>query len=324
MKKVSIFAALFVLLIAHIPANAEIKKAGQAGLKFLDVTMSARSAGMGDAFLMIGDDANALFYNPAGIAQMNAKFDVFAGMVNWIADINFQAAGLVVNAGNWGCIGVNYISVDYGDIHGTKYDETVDAGYSETGLISAGAYAAGLSYARRLTNKFMMGGKIQFAYEHLGSSLLSDSTEVKNEVSGLVFDFGTMFYPGSGSFRLGMTVSNFSTQFQYEQYPFQLPLTFRVSAAFDILDLFGGHPDNSLVVDIEGIHPRDYTQRLHIGGEYWFRNMFAIRAGYKFNYDVENITAGFGINMLGLKFDYSYCNSEVFDRLDRFSLGYSF
>ncbi|HEX4046465.1 MAG TPA: hypothetical protein VH309_01450, partial [Elusimicrobiota bacterium] len=52
-------AALAVLLAA--PARAA----------FLDLGAGARAPGMGDAFTALADDAYAIHYNPAGLAQLD-------------------------------------------------------------------------------------------------------------------------------------------------------------------------------------------------------------------------------------------------------------
>lgn len=332
MKKLTVFLRVFLLsTVFLIPIHSfAIMKVGQTGLQFLKVGVGARPAAMGEAFTMVGNDANAIFYNPAGIAKMRSKFDVFASRTNWIAGINYNAAGLVINGGLWGNFGISIISPKYPKIIGTRVAAT-EEGYEETGDIEPGAFALGIAYARELTDKFTVGGQIKYCSQNLGSNLFSDGDTVKNQVSGLSYDFGTIFYPGLKSFRLGMTISNFSAQFKYQETAFQLPLTFKIGFAMDILDFWGEHADNSLVLCFDAIHPRDYTERIHIGGEFWFRDMMALRAGYKFNYDEEGLTAGVGFKTppiagmdWSVKFDYAYSNFGVFDTVNRFSLGISF
>jgi len=172
-----------------------------------------------------------------------------------------------------------------------------------------------------------LGGQVKYAYQHLGSNSYDDGISQKNEVKGLAFDFGTIFYPGLQSLRLGMSIRNFSSQFKYEEESFQLPLTFMIGAAVDVLDFMGEH-DNALLIAIDAIHPRDYTERIHIGAEYLFMNMFAFRAGYKVNYDEESFSAGIGfvqnLGGFGLSLGYSYSDLSVFDAVNRISFGFSF
>ncbi|HKJ66533.1 MAG TPA: PorV/PorQ family protein [bacterium] len=327
MEKITRYWILcLLLLIAGTGQAQDLKKVAQTGLQFLKVDLSARPAAMGGAYTMVGDDASAMFYNPAGMAHMTSGTNIFATRTNWIADIAYTAGAASKTIGNIGTFGVNFISCDYGEIIGTRVSSDV-SGFEETGNVDVGAYALGVSYARRLSNKFTIGGQVKYAYQHLGESTLSEDETVTNEVGGVAFDFGTMFYPGFRSFRLGMSVRNFSQQFKYAEEGFQLPLTFRIGFAMDVLDLVGDH-NNSFVLALDAIHPRDYTERIHVGGEYWWMNMLALRAGYKTNYDEESLSFGFGFRQafsgINLKIDYAYSPMDRFSNVNRFTIGASF
>jgi len=308
----------------------ELKKVGQTGLQFLKADMSARSAGMGGAFIMVGNDANAMFYNPAGLAMMQTGFDAFGTMTQWIAGITYTAVGVAKSVGSIGHFGLTFISADYGDIVGTRVAAT-EAGYELTGNVDVSALAVGAVYAREISSKFFMGGQVRYASQHLGSSILeAGGAEVENKVGGLSYEFGSIFYPGLvSSLRLGMSIRNFSPQFKYEQEGFQLPLTFTIGVAADALEFLGmGGGSHSLLVAVDALHPRDYTERVHLGLEYWFMDMVALRGGYKFNYDEESFTFGggikYGVGGIGLKIDGAYSAFGVFDNVTRFTVGVSF
>lgn len=334
MKKIHRLAtvALMALLLAT-PADAVIKKVAQTGLQFLKIDMSARSAAMGSAFTMVGDDANAMFFNPAGISKFKSGIDVFATQTKWFADISYNAAGVLLGLGNAGTIGLNFITADYGDIIGTRVSSAA-AGYEETGNLTVGAYTAGLVYSRQLSSKFYVGGQLRYAHQHLGASTLPTATEgetedVENKVNGLAYEIGTMFYPGViNSFRLGMSVKNFSPQFKYQDEAFQLPLTLTLGAAVDVFEMLGGNENNSLLIAVDALHPRDYTERIHLGLEYTLMNILSLRAGYKFNYDIESFSAGAGIQYpiggMKLKIDYAYSASILPVNFNRITLGVSF
>jgi hypothetical protein len=329
MKKLIGFLLILILIGITPVKSFAIKKLGQTGLKFLDVCVGARPAAMGEAYTVVSDDVNAIFHNPAGIAQMEAeKIDITVSRTEWFADISYNAIGIAINGGIWGNFGLSLIPApDYGDIFGTVVSDN-EQGYEETGLVDVSAFAMGLAYGRKLTDKFMIGGQVKYAYQHLGSNPMLDRetdslyTQV-NELSTLAYDFGTIFYPGFKSFRFGMSVRNFSGAVKYEVYNFQLPLTFKIGVGMDILDFFGEHPGQSFLLAIDAVHPRDYTQRLQIGGEYSIGSL-KLRAGYKFNYDEEGLCAGVGIYASGVKIDYAYNAFGKFDLVNRITLGISF
>ncbi len=326
MKKIfCLFIFLSMGLLCLSPAFA-IDKTAQTGLQFLKIDVGARAAAMGGSYAMVGNDATAMFYNPAGLAYMEKDYSVFFGRTQWLADITYNAGGVAKSFGNFGVFGLSVIASDYGDMVGTMYAAT-EQGYTVTGSLNVGAYAVGLSYAKSLTNKFSIGGQVKYCAQQLGSNLMSDGTTMENDVNGFAYDFGTMFYPGFKSFRLGMFIRNFSPEFKYVEEGFELPLTFVLGFAMDILDFWGEH-SNPLLISVDAIHPRDYSERIHVGAEYLFMNMFALRAGYKFNYDVEGLSAGLGfkadVGGFAVDLGYAYSDTEFFDAVNRISVGFSF
>ena len=56
-------------------------------------------------------------------------------------------------------------------------------------------------------------------------------------------------------------------------------------------------------------------------------NTFALRGGYRFNYDEEGLTLGAGLNygLSGFKFklDYAYVDVGLFEQVHMFSIGMS-
>jgi len=330
---IKILTIVFISIVLVIPAQATWKKVAQAGLQFLKIDMSARSVGMGSAFTMMGSDANSMFHNPSGIAYFDSKYDFFLTNTTWIADISYIGGGLLINFGDVGTFGLNFMTADYGEIIGTRITST-DAGFEETGNIGGdvGAYMVGLVYAKKLSEKFAMGGQLKYIVQTLGKSQLTLGGDlVDNEVSGLAFEFGTTFYPGLvESFRFGISIKNFSQEFKYQQERFELPLTFVIGFAVDAFDIIGNNDQktHSLMIAMDAIHPRDYTERIHLGAEYWFMDMIALRSGYKFNYDEEGYSVGAGAKLsvggLDIKLDYAYSDFGVFDSVNRISFGVSF
>ena len=326
LRYVSIIAAL-ALGLTSVDAAAQMKKVAQTGLQFLKIDISPRVAAMGGAFSMVGNDATAMMYNPAGMVNVES-FDVYAARTTWIDDISYSAAGAAKNFGGaWGTFGLSVRTADYGDVIGTRVSNN-QQGFEETGQLNVGALAIGASYARRLSTRFSIGGRVSYASQRLGSNMIEGGGMEDNEVGGTAYDFGTIYYPGFRSLRIGMSLRNFSQQFQYVEDTFELPLTFYIGAAMDVLDLVGSPSGNSLTLAVDAIHPRDYTERVHVGGEFVFRDVLALRAGYKFNYDIESFSLGFGVRQdfggWGVKADYAYSDLDLFGTANRFSLGASF
>jgi hypothetical protein len=65
--------------------------------------------------------------------------------------------------------------------------------------------------------------------------------------------------------------------------------------------------------------------REHFGGEYSYRRMFALRAGYKAGYDSQGATFGFGVVYHEIGVDYAFLpvSNDLGDS-HRFALSFSF
>jgi hypothetical protein len=328
MKKFIVFISLLIFVIS-VNVYA-VDKVAQAGYGFLDVGTGARACGMGQAFTVLGQDASALFYNPSGIGEIDNRFDLSVGGTQWIADINYLYLAAVLNAGVWGNFGFSLIYPDYGDdFYGTQVVAGPEGeGWEDTGILDVGAFCAGFGYARKFTDKFTVGIQAKYVSQHLGENEKGDSVAgyylEDNKSSTVSFDFGLLFYPGFKSFAFGMSVRNFSPRVAYEKIGFDLPLTFALGVGMDILDLFGDYPDYSFNIGAEMLHPRDWQEQYNVGGEFGYKDMIFLRAGYKFNSYAEGLNAGIGINLRGAKIDYSYSKHDIYDIINRVSAGFSF
>lgn len=329
-KKAVYLLITLSLFISTSQAQVGLKKLGQSTMNFLKVSISPKYAAMGDAPTAIVDDARSMFYNPAGLAGVSSGINAFVSNTQWIADINYIAGGLAKSFGNLGTFGVNFLSVDYGDIQGAELLSQADPqGYQTTGKVNFGAYAVGLSYARQISNQFSMGGQIQYVGQNLGKTELAIGT-AKNAINKVTLNFGVKFFPGYKSFRFAMSIRNFSSAAKYQEISAQLPLIFRVGVGIDLLDLVAPSHNsrNSLLVSTEFLHPNNYTERINIGGEYKLAGLIALRGGYEFNRDLAAISAGFGVTpTIGgnpFELNYSYSAFDVFSGVNRFSVVASF
>jgi len=125
-----------------------------------------------------------------------------------------------------------------------------------------------------------------------------------------------------------MSIRNFSQEMIYEQYNFELPITFTIGIAADLFEMLELSNSQSLLLALDAVHPRDYTERVHVGLEYGLNNMFFLRTGYKFNYDSEGLSLGAGVKVSlgGIATHISYALSQAgeFSPVNRISISASF
>lgn len=317
---------LMVLCVTTTTLYPE-KKLGQTGFQFLSVGSDARIGGLADAITSLELNSSSLFANPAGMARMNQSIDFTVSQNTWIADILYNAFSFAISPldGRYGVIGLTLTAVDYGEVQGTMVWSN-EQGYIDTDILNPSAFSAGLGYARALTDKFSIGGQVKYVGQQLGRSVVpdGDSLKVKKNLTFTpAFDFGTIYKTGFKSLAFGMSVKNFSGEIEYEKESFELPLTFRIGIAMDVLDFIENITNHSFWVSIDATHPRSYPEQVNVGLEYKYLDLFSARLGYMFVSDEQDIAFGFGLSKFGLTLDYSYAPFGVFDPVQRFTLRFS-
>ncbi|MDZ7402438.1 MAG: PorV/PorQ family protein [candidate division KSB1 bacterium] len=321
---------IIMVLLFTLPAHAGgVKKIAQTGMKWLSIPVGARATALGGAYTALVNDASSIFWNPAGMALAEGRH-IFLSQNRWIADITINAGALVYNADDWGVFGASFSAVDWGTIHGTQRASTA-TGFVETGDFSPTDWALGVSYARRMSTQFSFGANVKFVHEKLGETLegtFDSPRTFSAEMSLVAFDIGTLYYTGFKDLRFGMSLQNFSQEKAYRAESFPLPLTFKFGLAMNVFNLWMDQQDHNLTVAIDALHPRDYSERLHFGCEYSFKNILFLRGGYKTNYDEEDLAFGagllFNISGMGVGLDYSYLQFKNFDAVHTFSFDFKF
>jgi Uncharacterised protein family (UPF0164) len=330
--------AAFALLLASFWLQASGARA-EAGfgsqrvatsmLTFLKIGVGARAVGLGEAFTPVADDATAMYWNPAGLANLAGKH-VHVSHASWPADIDYENAIFTMPFQLIeGAIGLEIASLrttlDY-----TSTDEPLPNGrtFGYSDLL------VGLGLARQFTDRFSFGGAVKYLREDLGS-----------EVGGSVLqswslDVGTNFQLPYHGFRVSMAWTNFGPDFQppggFVTHPpggqpsdvqyasFSPASVFAFGAAIEPLS----RDHYRLLATLQFDHPADGQELIKGGAELWIDEMVALRTGYNPRADALRFSAGFGLRgSLGgrwLQADYAYTDGNDLGRIDRFSLEVQF
>jgi long-subunit fatty acid transport protein len=321
-----------LLLIAIIiglagTTQAQFKKVGRTSMQFVKIGIGARETAMGEASIANLNNVNAMFWNPAGLTKVQGQ-EAAVHYTKWFADLNLMSAAAAVNLGSFGVVGVNYTILNYGDLEEAFVTSPTGGMDTRTGNMFTGKdMSLGFSYARQFTDKLSIGVSAHYIREDLH----------KYYSSIWAFDVGSYYETGWKGIRIAMSAQNFSSQARWmysgdeTRQSFEIPLLYRIGASIDLLggkDLFLGGDWNThrFTLNMDAIHSNDYSERVHIGGEYVFLDQFALRGGYRFNYDEGNFSVGVGFNThfsgVNVKLDYSYVNMDYLDSPHRFSLSF--
>lgn len=321
-KKIYILVILF--FITNSVTEAQLfpilggQRAGISTAQFLKIGVGGRAAALGESFVAISDDASALYWNPAGLAQFSENQVIFSHNI-WLVDINHDFLGAVYHLDADNSFGVSLTSLSMDKMPVT----TEFAPFGNGEFFTFSDIALSVSYARRMTEQFSFGGTVKYIEETLD----------KLKMRGVMMDIGTYYRTGLGSTRFAVAVSNFGAELapdgevvlignrkKSEWQSFAPPTMFRIGFALEPYQ----DDQHKLTTSIQLNHPNDNSENVSLGVEYSWSKMLYLRGGYKINVDEQDYSFGAGINVpisiAQFSFDYAYANFERLGSAHRFSI----
>lgn len=316
---ITLFVAAAFIISSNIlsaQSGGVIVKRGTTAAPFLEIGIGARSVAMGESYVAAANDASAMYWNPSGLALMETSEGIFSH-TTWFAGISMDYAGVALNLGDAGVIGAGFYVMNSGTIAVTTEERPEGNG----DLYSVQDMSVGVSYARRLTNRFVIGGTVKYIHQTLWQ--LSAST--------VALDGGLQYVTPLKGLTMGLSISNFGGTLRYEgsnlavRYDpdlrvqgnndgvvadiharsWNLPLIFRFGVQYDIIML----EDHRLVMTGDVLYPNNNNNYLNVGAEYGLLSKFFLRGGYSglFMPDREGgFSVGGGVNLYSLKIDYAH------------------
>ena len=320
--------ALAVLLAA--PARAQFtlgqQRTGTSSATFLKIGVGARAEGLGESFVAVANDPSAIFWNPAGLASMQRQEMAF-NHISWPGDIGYEHLAYVLPVHRLG----GSLGFQLG-VLSTRIDETTELKPFGTGRSFVYSdLVAGAAYARRWTDKLLIGAGLKYVREDLGSDVGGPVT------SAVLVDIGSIYYLGYGSVRIATSLDNFGSQLkpsgdyvspvsgEVRSYDgFDPPTVFRYGVAFEPIE----NARQKLTTSLEVDQPADNRQLLKLGFEWTWERRLALRSGYNFNADQLRFSAGAGlfasIGQTKATVDYSYTDGGYLGTINRLALGLRF
>lgn len=261
---------------------------------FIDLQLGARPQGMGGAFVALADDANAAYWNPAGIKQSQQHHATFMhGFLGDIEGLNFDFLAYTQPAGT-GSLGLYWLTV------GATLEQGEDA---STSRFATSVFA--LAYALPIKADKLYGGLTlkRFTME-----------SIVGNGAGMGFDGGLLFLP-TPALSVGFVARNIAADIKDEK----IPSTLRLG--------FAGHLLGNRIrpaIDLEsksGINGRDgMNLKFHGGVEIAPHPNGAIRGGY----DADGPTFGVSFNIRGAGIDYAFRGSKILGSGHRIAAKYMF
>ncbi len=341
MKKYRNIKILVILLILFQISFATAPKVGTSAAAQLLIPMGARNVAMGGADISDIDGPEAIYWNPAGLANVGTASATF-NYLNYFADmkVSYLAAGM--NAGRAGVIGLSVQTLDFGSWEKTTVWQPEGTGE----MIEPNFMTFGLTYAKRFTDRILFGANAKIIQENVESM----------SASGFGFDLGIQYVTPFG-LSFGVTMKNVGSKMKYDGTDIEFDseidyadpnattrITRLVMADSDLpaslnLGLGYNYEVNEMAdINLAGTFANEAygLQKLHFGGEAILKDMIALRGGYIYNiypddYPFEenseygfSFGAGINVNLGGTDFmiDYAYRPMETFDANQYFSISF--
>ncbi|HOK39981.1 MAG TPA: PorV/PorQ family protein [bacterium] len=297
---------ILLILIICVSVYGSSSKVGTTAANFLKLGYGARPAAMAEAYTGLADDIAAIYFNPAGLLNVNRHCISFMHL-SWIEDINYEWLSYLINLSYNTKLAFTIAYLNYGSIQKVLENQTIVGSYSASDKLMIVTYSSLL-------------GKIPFG---MNFKIIKQDIDLES-ATGFAFDFGIKDKLTDSPFRYGLMVQNLGrmSKFKYERD--SLPWTIRFGLMYPIFFM-------NLNTAFDLVYPNDDDLYTNIGLEYTlaFSNVKTfIRTGYstlsRNNNDRKRYTVGFGVNIEDFNFDYAFQPFDLFDNSHKFSIAYEF
>jgi len=313
----------------------DVTNAGTSAAAFLEIGVGGRAQAMGNAGVALAYDASSMFWNPAAASAMEEKVLVSFDHTAWFANTQLEYVAAVLDLPRIGAFVLsvlNFQIVDQAPVRTILQPEGTGEFYSASDL------ALSLTYAARLTPRFMAG---------LSGKIIQE-TLWNEQARAFAFDLGMIYRTNLPGLSLAAGLANFGTGMRIEGRDlrrafdddprnfsndklnvnlqtdtFSLPLLFRFGIAYQRQ---ASVHRMTLAADV--LHPSDNSESVNAGLEYTFMDAVSFRAGVA-SYFERDRTGGYTLGMglyhellgqLGITVDYAYATWGVLNATHRFTV----
>jgi len=303
-------------LICLPPATAAISGKGTTAATFLKIGVGPRAVAMGESFVAIADDVSAVYWNPAGLAQLQYP-EVTAMHVFWFGDIFFDhIAGALPLP--FGVAAASLVYLNGGTLMRSEVGDTPDD--PERGTFSTADVGFTGGYGFCFSEKMFLGANFL---------LFSESIDAQASF-GWAMDLGFLYILPWSGMSLGAVVQNLGPASRVDEEYFRMPINFKLGLGYS--------PVSDILITLDYNQLLEQAGKIALGVEYIFEKILALRAGYIYQEKIDNaelysgfgtnaiagMSAGLGINYLNFSLDYAFVPYGFLGSTHRISMTYTF
>ena len=294
----TLLTCLMLILITSLSAIHD--DAGTNGFNFYKINFAARSSAMGNALTGAADDADAVFFNIAGISQIDREIVSTAycnylmgdhgGTVTYVRPVKDRITAAIFS---------QFLTI--GDIDKTTEDD--EGFYTGThGTFGSSDMLVGFGLGYKVSDAIRLGFSGKFLHESIDDK----------SASAIALDLGLLHQTTNENIKVGIALKNIGKQLTYftdSEYDEGLPTCITAGVSIKSREVV------LLNADINKPINGDIYVNLGIEGNY--KKRLFLRAGYdtrSSDWDVSGdgilsgFSTGFGVNWKKYRFDYTYAS----------------
>ncbi len=284
----------YVLLLTH---DFGLRTSDCLYAAFDEFSPGVRPAALGGAFTAISDDANAVFYNPAGLYRVEKnEFLASYGRLYFGLDddsnIGTSLISYINPFGKYGTAGLGIYSLSLSDLYSEKM-LSFSYGFRVVPKLGVGLTMKSLSH------KYGSDDYTENAIDDSGNSLGEADPVFKDATSKskLSSDFGIFYRPDS-KYNLGFVMQNINSPDIGLNETDKVEKTYRTGFAYT---------PKAANMSIEILSKSGDTDITSGFEKYFSQKTFALRGSLTFgSNDLRRLTLGLGINQKNYKLDYVF------------------
>lgn len=348
MKRVLV-GFLIVIMVCLLTGVVFAERSSTSGAIFLKQAMGTRAAGMGEAFCAVADDLSAVYYNPAGLVQLNVREPVRESLDNILippllkfknkqltalylkgfVDTSYGFIGFEQPLNISGFFGHRIVAIAESLVFFQGGDIQINTTNSDGSFQSSRTICAQQDYVFTFTySEYVSIIKPLLTEKSLGRHFVGMNLKVihsslvqEYQTTTFALDLGWLYKCMVENVSLGVNLQNLGKGIKYEEKEDSLPFNVRAGIAYAFGPCENGIGACDLVVPLDDFNDKI---KVNFGVEYWFKEVIAARMGYKIGYDLDSFTCGAGFKTKGWQLDYAFCLREEINSLYQLSLTLNF
>ncbi len=293
-------AFLFLILLSAGSLHAQSSAIGGVSAAWLNLASSARIEGMGDAYVAVADDVDALGVNPGSLGRLTQN-QLSLTHNSWVQGASIEQMIGNLNLGKGaGNIAFDFTYGNFGDVERFMISGGLPV---SGGTFQPMTWLASCGYGLSLNGDISLG---------LSGKILIDDLD-NNQQIGAAGDVGAVWNPSRSGFTLGFSVLNMGSLSGAA-----IPTEGRVGIAYgfsfkDPNFMMVDNSDNKLLLSVDGLAPfQDFSAaRAAFGAEFWYHDVVALRLGQQIMNapgltGLVGFSAGAGLRDGVLQLDYAF------------------